>query len=155
LSVADNSITTGKIEDAAVTAAKQTITTYYKNHNAQVIASGETETLITEFVENDVPAGDVSTICTFLSRVPDGAVNHGTIKLLSQPGDVELGLAPMHLMTPGAGWVEYTMHGRISNFSGGTLTLDITAFGANPNTEVEFGTNDTRWARKCTVVAGQ
>ena len=152
LTVPDGSITTEKIADGAVTSLKRTIMTYHDQDNSYVTLDGATNITVSEFQFDDVPAGDVSVIMTFVGWHPEGASNRGAVYLIA--GGEELDRIPTHIFTTHYG--QFALHGKVQNFEGGTLTVRITAGGEISNTKLRFGASngDRRFGRRITVIAG-
>jgi hypothetical protein len=152
LTVPDYSITSVKLVEGSVTSEKQTITSYYRQDSSYVETVGTTGTIISEFVINDVPAGNISIVCTFIASAPDGEITPGSI-ILKLPQGTVIAAIPTHMIRPPGG--EYTIHGQISNFLGGQFIFQIYS-QTEINRRITFGaTNgDWRFGRKCSVVAG-
>jgi hypothetical protein len=148
----DGSITTAKLADNAVTSAKQTIETYAAVDGTVQTLSGATLLTVSEFQFDNVPAGEVSIIITFSGKYVSGKSNHGSIVLQGPGGQVNR--IPGNIFT--TQWGQYTLHGVIPDFAGGTLVIELLAQGAQSDTQLSFGApNDSRFGRHITVIAGQ
>jgi hypothetical protein len=149
--IADGTIATTDLANNAVTAAKQTITTYYGSHNSEVMLNGTATVLLSQFQFTNVPAGNVSIISTLNAIVTTGKSPRGSVRLSAS--GYELDALPTHIF---ADYNQMTLMGQIQNFPGGTLTIQIQAIGEITDTSVKFGvTNDSRFGRRVMVIAGQ
>ncbi|NJN68324.1 MAG: hypothetical protein HC884_17240 [Chloroflexaceae bacterium] len=79
------------------------------------------------------------------------AASQGGIYLKS--GSTTLDFTAMHPLIPGY-HKQITMHGKLSNFTGGDLVLQVHAISGDGNTDVKFGEVDERFGRHITVIAG-
>ena len=151
--IADGSITTEKIADGAVTSDKLTIVTYHAVDNQYITLSGRNHVTVSEFLFNNVPAGEVVIVCTLVAWHPQGTSNRGTLYLETIPGS-ELNRIPTHIFTDH--YDQFTLHGRLQNFAGGSLSIKIVAGGEIDQTELRFGApnGDRRFGRRCTVIGG-
>ncbi|MFZ1465765.1 MAG: hypothetical protein WAV60_17095, partial [Anaerolineae bacterium] len=151
--IADQAVTTGKIADQAVTSQKQTAAATYVEDNSYLVAQGLGTVVVSEFSFSNVPAGDVVIMCSFVAWIPSGANPHAAIYLSVSPGG-ELGRMPGHIMSTQLD--QYVLHGRLSNFGGGSLAILMMYTGEQPTTQIGFGSGngDSRFGRKCTVTFG-
>jgi hypothetical protein len=153
MTVPDGSITTAKIADGAVTAAKQSITTYHAQDASFVRVQGQgQEALISEFHFDGVPAGDLEIIVTLIGGVEPGANGCGRVWI--EVGGTWPDCVATHVLQPQA---QLTLHGIVQGFPGGSLTVAVKAFTEVTDTNIFFGAEngDSRFGRRITVVAGQ
>ncbi|MGB4976321.1 MAG: hypothetical protein WBR35_06240, partial [Anaerolineae bacterium] len=149
----DGAVTTGKIADQAVTSQKQTAAATYVEDNSYLVAQGQGPLVVSEFNFSNVPAGDIVIMCSFVAGIPSGANPYAAIHLSVSPGG-ELSRMPGHIMS--AQLDQYVLHGRLSNFGGGSLAILMMYTGEQPTTQIGFGSGngDSRFGRKCTVTFG-
>jgi len=153
LKIADNAVGSSEIANGAVTSSKQTITTYYAEDNTFQTLDGNTNITISTFEFQNVPAGEVFIIVTFLGNSVAGRNPYGAVYLESPPG-AALTRIPTHVFTTTTD--QFVLHGRVANFPGGRLTIRLSAAGENSDTKLEFGAfnGDGRFGRRITVMAG-
>lgn len=149
----NQTITAEKLADGAVTSSKQTIVAYHAGDNTFVRMRGDGNTTISTFRFDNVPAGDVVVMATLTAYIVPGGDDRGTVLL--EAGGVELNRMHTHYhMLPYVR--QLILHGRLANFSGGTLIVRIWGGGESPAVNIEFGTanDDERFGRRITVIAG-
>jgi len=154
-SLPDGSIGMAKIADGAVTASKQTITTYYFEDNSFFVSTGKPNILVSSFSLTNVPAGDITVSCSFVAFIPSGKSSFGTVMLKGSTGEIYN--MPSHVMS--ANWDQYILQGIFRNFSGGNFNLEIRVSGEFDDFEIHFGSSpgvsDQRFGRHCMITAGQ
>ncbi len=156
--VSDGSISTEKLSIGAVTHDRQTVRTYHDQDDAHIQVQGlvtdENPAVISQFQFEDVPAGDVDVLLTLIGFLEPGKSGAGKI-WIEPNGGTRLDYLPTHLIFDENAH-QLTLHGRIQNFAGGTLTISLKADTENSSVNLHFGANngDTRFGRRITIIAG-
>lgn len=150
--LADGSISNAKIVDQAVTNTKQTITTYNVTDNSQKRIQGTGNFALSEFRIENVPAGDVMFVATLTAQMYPNKPNSGTVWL--DAGGEFVGMAPLHMIESDRD-SQLTIHGKISNFAGGTLVVKVMVGPESADADINFGIEgDPRFGRQVTIIAG-
>jgi hypothetical protein len=112
----------------------------------------QTAKILSTLVINNIPAGDIHVVATVGMQKNAGA-NGGTVMI--KEGSTVVADAPTHLVDLGSQWLVQTLHGVISAFAGGTLTLTIVFETSESTSDITFGVGgDSRFGRKVTLLAG-
>lgn len=125
--------------------------------NSDVVVSTGVKTpttplTISTITIDGVPAGDIHVVATICAVKVAGS-NGGTVTLYA--GNVEVGNAPTHAVDYGSAMTMFTIHGKISQFSGGTLSLAFKFETGEVTSAINFGAgSDDRFGRKVTIIAG-
>ncbi|NCC31614.1 MAG: hypothetical protein EOM24_06245 [Chloroflexia bacterium] len=143
----------GTVPDGSISSSKQTIVALHATDNKYVRIQGAKEnTLISEVVFNNLPAGDVFVMATLTGRLEPSAGSAGTLWL--ETDGVVLTRIPTHtLFLMDGQYVEFALHSVVSNFRGGDLRLQIRARTEEVNADLQFGFDD-RGGRKVSIIAG-
>lgn len=151
----DGSISTAKIADGAVTAAKQTVSTFSAaDPNPVRLQGAKGPTVISEFSFTNVPAGDTVVMLSLYGYAEPNTASAGSIYL--EVNGTYIQAAPTHVIVPGGTFTSMMLHGRYPNFSGGTLIVRVVAVTETASANVVFGVagSDPRFGRFVTVMAG-
>jgi len=139
--------TTGVIEAALLHVDKQ-------GDSSAVNSTGpQTGISLASFTFNDVPAGTVM-VWLKLMGVRNAGSNGGTITL--REGATNIDQMATHLLDgAGTSWVGFNLFGRLENFAGGALTLDVEYETSEADSDVTFGVDgEGRFGRSCMILAG-
>ncbi|WP_129678176.1 hypothetical protein [Candidatus Chloroploca sp. Khr17] len=147
----------GTVPDGSISSSKQTIVALHATDNQYVRIQGANEnTLVSEVVFNNLPAGDVFVMATLTGRLEPSAGSAGTLWL--ETDGVVLTRIPTHTLFKMDGqYVEFALHSVVSNFRGGDLRLQIRARTEEVNADLQFGFRggtDDRGGRKVSIIAG-
>lgn len=137
---------TGAIEAAHVTGAKSTITTAVASTGAQSGLSLGT------FLFEDLPAGNVM-IWVKLHGRRNAGLNGGTVTL--KQGETIIDQTPTHNFDNGTQWTQLVLFGRIENFEGGDLSLELEFETSEATSDLVFGVDgENRFGRSIQLLAG-
>lgn len=168
LTVPDGSITTAQLADGSVTLPKLATNTFpnpavfNEIDNTFVVVQGivpETSRLkVSEFTFADVPPGDIAVLVTLTARKYPGASSAGSLYLVAP--DTAVGrsaIDTLNLTFLRPDYDQLTLHGKIPNFAGGTLTIRLEAASTTQDANIEFGgyNNHYQFGRRITLMAGQ
>jgi hypothetical protein len=140
--------TSGSLEAVHLTSNKITDSTAVHSTAAATGLS------VSTFTFTDLPAGDVM-VWLDLSAIRNAGSNGGTLSLLN--GSTVIAAKPTHVVDLGAGsqWVPISMFGRIANFAGGDLELELQFETSEASSDITFGVDgEDRFARNAMVLAG-
>jgi hypothetical protein len=142
----------GTVPDGSITSSKQSIKTFQAADPTVVRLQGAVSgRLLSEFTFSNVPQGDVSVYATVVGRLESGS-SAGWLVMKFNGQDLDV--RPTHTFQQE--FSQISLIGTISNFAGGTLTLQLWVSTENTNADVLYGiSGDPRFQRKITLIAGQ
>ncbi len=139
--------TSGAIIAAQLFSEKDIDTTVVHSTNVQTGLS------LTSLDILDVPAGDVLVWCNIMA-LRNGGANGGTLTLKN--GSTVIAQVATHGLDAGTTqWMPFPLFGKLADFAGGTLTLDIEFETSEATSDVTFGVDgEGRFGRSIMVLAG-
>lgn len=137
---------TGVIGPAFIVSNKVTVTT------AVASEGGQSGLSLGTFLFEDLPAGNVMIFVKLHGRRVAGS-NGGTVTL--KHGDTIIDQTPTHNLDNGTQWTQLVLFGRVENFVGGDLSLDLEFETSEASSDVEFGVDgENRFGRSVQILAG-
>lgn len=141
--------TTGVIEAAQLKVDKAA------DSSAVASTGPQTALALASFTFNDVPAGTVTIFAKLMASRNAGS-NGGTITL--RQGAMIIDEIATHSLDAGGAinnWIGFNLFGRLEDFAGGSLTLDIEYETSEADSDLVFGVDgEGRFGRHCMIVAG-
>ncbi|GAA5530224.1 hypothetical protein [Herpetosiphon gulosus] len=140
------------VPNQSISSEKQTIQTLQATDLQAIRIRGAVPSqLLSEFIFEDVPAGDISINATLVGRLEEG-LGDGSLSL--KVNNALIDYRPSHVITQD--FTQVTLIGSVDNFAGGTLTIQMSASTEQTNAQVLYGIdNDPRFQRKVVLTVGQ
>jgi hypothetical protein len=150
--IANGSVTSSDIANGAVTNGATTLTTYSQADSTAVTVVGQSTKTLSEFRFSNVPAGDLVLNVDLNAIALSTSYVGGTVWV--EAGGATVARAPMHTLKSGH-HTQISLHGQLSNFSGGAIVVRVKAVGDTSGVNVQFGEpGDGRFGRNITLIAG-
>lgn len=146
----------GAVPDGSVTSTKQTLTTYRADDRTAVRIQGQVASqTLSEFVFDNVPAGDAFIMVTLTARSERSSIPDGSVWL--EVNGIDLSRTPTHTLV-NEQYTQIALHRTFYGFAGGRFVVRVKALTEQPGANTMFGdmwgANDWRFGRSISMIAG-